>query len=204
MHISEAQLSQKSYWNRGILIEWLQLPSNEKAKQSTEEERGEPPSGLLSPWPYARHHTKRQGFVGEQGGEMSRPMGGLRWQLKPEHSFSIEFSWHTASNAFSCRTARKKIKVVLISSNMKKKKKKEEALPCHCITLLAYEKKERKNLFLSHTRRTVSVSHFGLKTLAQGKGKQTHLSSVQSRTWGIQIMPDFTRKYFPLIPSHIE
>lgn len=145
MHISEAQLSQKSYWNRGILIEWLQLPSNEKAKQSTEEERGEPPTGLLSPWPYARHHTKRQGFVGEQGGEMSRPMGGLRWQLRPEHSFSIEFSWHAASNAFSCRTARKKIKVVLISSNMKKKK--EEALPCHCITLLAYEKKERRIYF---------------------------------------------------------
>lgn len=144
MHISEAQLSQKSYWNRGILIEWLQLPSNEKAKQSTEEERGEPPTGLLSPWPYARHHTKRQGFVGEQGGEMSRPMGGLRWQLKPEHSFSIEFSWHTASNAFSCRTARKKIKVVLISSNMKKKKKKRRHYRATALLYwLTKRKKER-------------------------------------------------------------
>lgn len=38
----------------------------------------------------------------------------------------------------------KKIKVVLISSNMNKK---EEALPCHCITLLAYEKKERRISF---------------------------------------------------------
>jgi len=50
------------------------LPSKEKAKQSTTE-RGDPPGGLLSPWLYARHHTKRQSFAGEQGGEMSRPMG---------------------------------------------------------------------------------------------------------------------------------
>lgn len=158
MHISEAQLSQKSYWNRGILIEWLQLPSNEKAKQSTEEERGEPPTGLLSPWPYARHHTKRQGFVGEQGGEMSRPMGGLRWQLKPEHSFSIEFSWHTASNAFSCRTARKKIKVVLISSNMKKKKKKRRHYRATALLYWLTKRKKEEFIFIPHKKNRVCFS----------------------------------------------
>lgn len=69
-------------------------------------------------------------------GRISRPMGELWQQLRPEHSFSIEFSWHAASNVFSPRTARK-IKVVLISSNVKK----VEALPCHSIALLAYGKK---------------------------------------------------------------
>lgn len=73
-------------------------------------------------------------------GKISQSMGELWWQLRPEHSFSIEFSWHAASNVFSPRTARK-IKVVLISSNMKKKRRHYHAIP------LLYWLMERKNFF---------------------------------------------------------
>lgn len=90
------------------------------------------------------HHRQTDKALFEESGEgkISQPMGELWWQLRPEHSFSIEFSWHAASNVCSPRTVRK-IKVVLISSNMKK----EEALPCHSIALLAYGKKERRISF---------------------------------------------------------
>lgn len=140
----------------------------------------QPPGGLLSALLCVRHEAVPQqidkALFEESGeGKISQPMGELWWQLRPEHSFLIEFSWHAASNVFSPRTARK-IKVVLISSNMKKK---EEALPCHSIALLAYGKKEF--LLIPHKKNHVCFS-FWIQNPYTRKGNETCRSSVGAHT----------------------
>lgn len=90
----------KIYW---ILMECrckgLALPGG-KSKAELSRENGDlaVAAALLCEGHFAR---------GERGRDISQPMAELWQQLRPEHSFSIEFSWHAASNAFSPRTARK-------------------------------------------------------------------------------------------------
>jgi len=141
VHISEAQLSHKFYWNRWHLDSVVALAFQRESKTEHHRERG--PSW----WPAfplalckAPHKETELCWRAGRGNEQAH---GWAWQLRPEHSFSIEFSWHAASNAFSCRTARKKIKVVLISFNMKKKRRHY-----HAIALLYWLMKRKKEEFL--------------------------------------------------------
>lgn len=116
-------------------------------EQSRAQQKEWQPGGLLSALLCMRHEAvPRQidkALLEESGeGKISQPMGELWQQLRPKHSFSIEFSWHAASNVFSPKTTRK-IKVVLISSN--RKKGEGIMMPFHC--LVAYGKKERRISF---------------------------------------------------------
>jgi len=87
------------------------LASLARREQSRAQQREwQPPSGLLSLLLCVRHEAVPQQidkalFQGSGEGKISRPMGELWRQLRSEHSFSIEFSWHAASNVLSPRTA---------------------------------------------------------------------------------------------------
>lgn len=144
-------------------------------KQSRAQQREwQPPGGLLSALLCVRHEAAPQQIdksLFEESG----------WAMAAAEARTFLYNWIFLACSFSPRTARK-IKVVLISSNMKKKRRLYHAIP-----LLYWLMERKKNFFWSHTRRTMSVSHFEFKTPAQGKGNQTCHSSVQAHvgahTW---------------------
>lgn len=128
----------KIYW---ILIKCrcsgLVLPEAESKAEHSRENGNVPVAAALLcvgseavPW-----HTDNTAS-GDWGGEISQPMAELWQQLRLEYSFSIEFSWHAASNVFSPRNQN--------GFNIFQSEKKKRHY--HAIPLL-YWLMERKNNF---------------------------------------------------------
>lgn len=176
-------------------VQWPCIARREKAKQSRENGNLPVVAALLCVRNEAVPQHPENTAQGEWEREISQPMAELWQQLRPEHTFTIEFSWHAASKVFSPRTPRKNQGGF---NNFQSGKKGDITMAFHCFIGLW---KKEKNFFWSHARRTMSGSHCESKTHAKGTGNQTCFSSFQAGHRGSVQVGAYT--YCLILPGNV-